>query len=57
MKRFFYLLIAIFALFSFTVLQAGKEEMVTALKTANVMEFAKYFDNTIDVKLPNSDEM
>ena len=57
MKRFFYLLIVSFALFSFTILQAGKEDMVNALKTANATEFAKYFDNTIDVKLPNSNEM
>ncbi len=57
MKRYFYLLIVSLALFSFTVLQAGKEDMVNALKTANATEFSKYFDNTIDIKLPNSNEM
>ena len=57
MKRFFYLLIVSCALFSFTVLQAGKDEMISALKAGNAGEFVKYFDNNIDVKLPNSDEM
>lgn len=44
-------------MFSFTVLQAGKDEMIASLKAANAEQFAKYFDNSIDVKLPNSDEM
>ena len=57
MKKSLLLFCTVFSLFSFTVLQAGKEEMMTALKTANVEQFAKYFDNSIDVKLPNSDEM
>ncbi len=56
MKRLL-LLIAVFALFSFTSLQGNKDEMVAALKAANAEEFAKYFDNSVDVKLPNSNEM
>ncbi len=57
MKRILYLLVISALLFSFTTLQAGKDEMVNALKAGNAGEFVKYFDNNIDVKLPNSDEM
>ncbi len=51
------LLIAVFISFSFTFLQGNNDEMVAALKAANIEEFAKHFDNSIDVKLPNSNEM
>jgi len=45
------------SLLSFTVLQSSREDMVNALKQGNAEQFVKYFDNSIDVKLPNSDEM
>ncbi len=57
MNKFLLLLIASFSLFSFTFLEVSKEDMMNALKAGNAEQFAKYFDNTIDVKLPNSDEM
>ncbi len=57
MNRFLLLLVVSFALFSFTVLQSGKEDMVNALKQGNVEQFVRYFDNNVDVKMPNTDEM
>ena len=57
MNKFLLLVIASFTLFSFTLLQVSKDDMINALKAGNAEGFAKYFDNTIDVKLPNVDEM
>lgn len=57
MKKHLLLLIAVFALFSSAFSQENKDEMVVALKAANAEQFAKHFDNSIDVKLPNSSEM
>ncbi len=57
MKRYLLLLIMSVSLFSFTALQSGKDDMINALKSGNAGEFVKYFDNSIDVKLPDSDEM
>ncbi len=57
MKKHLLLLIAVFAVFSSVFSQGNKNEMIAALKAANAEEFAKYFDNSIDVKLPNSNEI
>jgi hypothetical protein len=57
MNKILLLFVLSFALFSFTVLQAGKDDMINALKSGNAEEFVKYFDNSIDIKLPNSNEM
>ncbi len=52
MKRFFTLLgiITIFTAFSFT---SGIEDIVVALKTGNATNVAKYFDNTVEITLPD----
>lgn len=37
--------------------QAGSsDDVVNALKKADIASFSSYFDNTVDVKLPNKDE-
>ncbi len=35
---------------------AGNDAIVNALKGGNVTSFSSYFDNTLDVKLPDKDE-
>lgn len=57
MKRFLFLLPAVITLFSFTVLQSGKDEIIAALKAGNATEFTNNFAPNLDVKLPNSNEM
>lgn len=57
MKNFILLLLVHFSLMSFMPFQSGREEMITALKQGNAEQFIKYFDNTIDIKMPDSDEM
>lgn len=51
MKRFFTLLTvtAILSSFSFS---SGIEDIVSALKGGNAAEVAKYFDNTVEITLP-----
>ena len=57
MKKVLLLLLFGFSLMSFTRFQNGREEMITAMKGGDADQFIKYFDNTIDIKMPNSDEM
>jgi len=57
MKKVLLLLLFGFSLMSFTKFQNGREEMITAMKGGDADQFIKYFDNTIDIKMPNSDEM
>ncbi|TKK71691.1 DUF4783 domain-containing protein [Ilyomonas limi] len=57
MKKILPLLLIGFSLMSFTLFQSGREEMITALKQGNAEQFIKYLDNTIDIKMPDSDEM
>jgi len=57
MKKFILLLLVSFSLMSFVHFQSGREEMITALKSGDAEQFVKYFDNTIDIKMPSSDEM
>ena len=57
MKKGLLLLLFGFYLMSFTTFQNGREEMIASLKGGSADQFIKYFDNTIDIKMPNSDEM
>jgi hypothetical protein len=57
MKKFILLLLVHFSLMSFVSFQSGREEMIAELKQGNAEQFIKYFDNTVDIKMPDSDEM
>ncbi|HWB28484.1 MAG TPA: DUF4783 domain-containing protein [Chitinophagaceae bacterium] len=51
------LLIAALAIASVSFAQANsKDEVVNALKSGDVASFNNYFDNTVDVKLPDKAE-
>ncbi|RYD81996.1 MAG: DUF4783 domain-containing protein [Sphingobacteriales bacterium] len=51
MKRTFTLLLTSVILVSYTSL-IGIEDVVSALKTGNASQIAKYFDNTVEIALP-----
>lgn len=51
MKKFFTLSLASFMLLSYTYL-IGIEEVVSALKNGNATQISMYFDNTVDITLP-----
>ena len=51
MKRFFTFLLLSFILTSFTRL-VGIEEVVASLKLGNASQIARYFDNTVEIVLP-----
>jgi hypothetical protein len=51
MKKIVTILLTSVALYSFTSL-IGIEDVVTALKTGNAAQISKYFDNTVDITLP-----
>jgi hypothetical protein len=51
MKKFFTISLASFMLLSFTYL-IGIEEVVSALKNGNAAQISMYFDNTVDITLP-----
>ena len=57
MKKVLLLLLLGFSVMSFTRFQSGREEMIAALKEGKAEQFIKYLDNTIDIKMPNSDEL
>lgn len=52
MKQFFTLVSAWMVLSSFTLL-ASIDEMVKALREGNAAEIARYFDNTVEITLPD----
>ena len=52
MKQIFTLFSAFVVLTSFT-LSASIDEMVKALKEGNAAEIARYFDNTVEITLPD----
>ena len=52
MKRIFTLL-SVFAIVSSFSIFSGIEEIITALKAGNATEMAKYFDNTVEIMLPD----
>jgi hypothetical protein len=51
MKRIFTLIFVSFALFSFSK-RLGIEEVVASLKSGNATQIARYFDNTVEITLP-----
>ncbi len=51
MKKFITLLLACILLTSFTSF-LGIEEVVASLKTGNAGQIARYFDNTVEITLP-----
>jgi hypothetical protein len=51
MKKLFTLLFAIPVLLSFYTM-VGIDDVIAALKTGNAAQVAKYFDNTVDITLP-----
>ena len=52
MKRIF-TLFAVLAIVSSFSLFSGIDEIITALKAGNSTEIAKYFDNTVEITLPD----
>jgi hypothetical protein len=52
MKRFFTLFSVLAIVSSFST-YAGIEEIIIALKTGNANGIAKYFDNTVEITLPD----
>lgn len=52
MKQFFTFLAASLLLTSFTV-TSGIDDIINALKTGNASQIAKYFDNTVEITLPD----
>ncbi len=56
MKKILLLITMSFALFSFKA-NEDVPAIVAALKTGNAEEVGKYFDNFIDLKLPEKDEI
>ena len=51
MKRFFTYL-GLFALLTSFTINGGIEDIVSALKTGNASVVARYFDNTVEITLP-----
>jgi len=51
MKQFFTLITATCLLCSFSI-SVGIDEIIGALKTGNATQIAKYFDNTVEITLP-----
>lgn len=51
MKRFFTLL-AVGALFCSFIFYSSIDEVITAMKTGNSSEIAKFFDNTVEINMP-----
>ena len=56
MKKFLLLITLSFTLFSFKAAD-NVPAIINALKTGNAEEVGKYFDNFIDLKLPEKDEI
>jgi len=52
MKQFFTLSIAVALLSSF-VIYAGIDEVIAAMKTGNASSVAKYFDNNVEISMPD----
>ena len=51
MKTFFTLLSAIFLTFSASA-QTGIQEVINGIQANNSSQIARYFDNTVDITLP-----
>jgi hypothetical protein len=57
MKKWFLSIGFLIVLFSFKSITQDTEDVITALKTGNATEVASYFDNLIDLTLPDKDEL
>ena len=57
MNKILLIFLLSFSFLPFAHAQSGKDDMINALKSGNADQFVKYFDNSVDVKLPNSNEM
>lgn len=57
MKKWILLLALITTLFSFNKKMFGGDEVITALKSGNSSEVAAFFDNLIDLTLPEKGEL
>lgn len=53
MKHFFTFLAATLIFSSFKVSSGSIDEIITALKAGNAAQIAKYFDNTVEIALPD----
>ncbi len=56
MKKFISLLFLGLALMSFSI-KSDTKDIIDALKQGNADQLSKYFDNILDVKLPDKDEI
>ena len=52
MKQFFTLSIVVALLSSF-IIYAGIDEVIAAMKTGNASQVAKYFDNNVEISMPD----
>ena len=52
MKRFYVMIALGLALSSFTLL-AGIDDVIVAMRSGNASQVAKYFDNTVEISLPD----
>ena len=52
MTRFFTCMTVALLVSSFTLF-SGMDEVITAMKTGNSAQLAKYFDNTIEITMPD----
>lgn len=52
MKHFFTIALSIFFLSSFTV-NVGIDEVITAIKSGNAEQVAVYFDNNVEISMPD----
>ncbi len=57
MKKFFLILGIFFSLISFKSNVLDADDVINALKSGNASEVAQYFDNLIDLTLPEKDEL
>jgi hypothetical protein len=56
MKKLTLLIIAGFVMMSFSF-QNGSDKIINALKQGSSEEFSSYFDNLLDIKLPEKEEI
>lgn len=57
MKKFVLFICAAFAFMAFTInSQSGNDDIVNALKSADANAVSQYFDDVLDVKLPDKEE-
>ncbi len=57
MKKILFILTGIFMLMGFVASSAGVKDIISALKKGDATEVSKHFDNFVDIKLPNKEEV